>query len=167
MNQQTGSVPLNEVVTDSYEHFDDTGATYRVFECIDEYAYDRIVIRFDVRAASAGSGGNATRGARGADDDVPYQMRLYENADDEEPAERIAFVPRNHRFSPISVIGKGESDQLQGVSPTVDTYSDIPCIVHDVWKAIGFTVIPDGDASLGNVGNDARGASDEGDEWSV
>jgi len=140
MTQNTSAVPLNEVVTDSYEQFDDMGATYRVFECIDDYEYDRIVIRFDVGAAAAGRGGTATRGT-GDTDDVPYQMRLYEDGSDE-PAETIAFMPRNHRFSPISVIGKGETDHLQGVSPTINDYSDIPCIAHDAWKAIGFSVIP-------------------------
>jgi len=126
MTDDTDRRPLHEVMTDSYEYFDDTGATYRVIEFEDGYKYDRFVIRFDV------------------DDDVPHQLRIFTDGSDD-PAEKIAFQSRDVRFSPISVIGKGESSDLQGVSPTIDSYSDIPCMAQEAWKAIGFSVVPEGD----------------------
>lgn len=126
MTSSTSTETFAETITNSYEYFDDDGATYRVFECVDDHKYDRFVIRFDV------------------DDGVPFQMRLYEDESDT-PNEKIAFERRDVQFDPISVIGKGSSNRLQGVSPTIDAYNDVPCIVQEAWKAIGFTVVPDGD----------------------
>jgi len=76
-------------ITDSRIQYDDTGAMFRIFDFDEQNSIDSIVIRFD------------------PDDDVPPQLRVYEDGDTESPTHTMGFETRQEQFTPISVIGKG------------------------------------------------------------
>jgi|AntRauMinimDraft_2_1070382.scaffolds.fasta_scaffold00634_2 hypothetical protein len=114
-------------ITDSRIQYDDTGAMFRIFDFDEQNSIDSIVIRFD------------------PDDDVPPQLRVYEDGDTESPTHTMGFETRQEQFTPISVIGKGQSEKLFGVTPSVDSYEDVPDEVQVAWNAIGFAVVPQGD----------------------
>ena len=118
---------FSEQLTDSFTTIDETGATYRVFDFGPQSEYDRITIKFTT------------------DDSVPHQLRVYNTRESDTPDETIAFRDRRVSFDPISVIGKNDAEQLQGLSPTIQSYDEIPDIIKETWKSIGFSVIPEGD----------------------
>jgi len=141
MSQPTtvfGAVEDSEIV------YDETGATFRVIEFADSHPHDHITIRFDV------------------DDAVPWMLRVYDDEertsadepsaveassrseDATEPVASYAFERQHISFTPISVIGRSESSMLEGVSVSGDTNDSIPSWIDDVWKMIGFTVVPEG-----------------------
>jgi hypothetical protein len=117
---------FNDVVRDTYEQFEDDGSVLRVFQFIDGYEYDRIVIRFDL------------------DDDVPHQLRIYEDEADETPIEKMAFQSNDLQFDPVSVIGKPQAETQFGIEPTTGTYEELSPVVQTLWKSLGFTVVPEG-----------------------
>jgi len=114
-------------VTETFDSIDPSGAVSRVFDFTDQHPYDRVVIRFD------------------PDDDIPHQLRIYESRSDDEPTETMAFQNRSVSFDPISVIGKGNTERLHGITPTIDNYDDVPGDIHDLWKSLGFAIVPEGE----------------------
>lgn len=57
-----------------------------------------------------------------------------------------SFRQRRLTFDPVSVIGRGESNQLAGTSPADDTSEDgVPEEVEIAFNAIGMAVVPDGE----------------------
>jgi len=124
--QDTNRPRFSDVVKDTYERFEDDGSVLRVFQFIDSYEYDRIVIRFD------------------PDDDIPHQLRVYENKDDDTPTEKIAFQNNDLQFDPVSVVGKPQAETLFGIETTTGTYEELSPVVQTLWKSLGFTVVPEG-----------------------
>ena len=128
--------PISQAVKEHYKSVDETGSEHFIYEFIDEEPIDLIVIIFNL------------------DDEVPHQLRIYEEKSSEEPDIKIPFEERNIAFDPISVIGRGEIDELHNITPTnnayerdpsISNYEEVPDIAKEVWKSLGFSVIPKGD----------------------
>ena len=124
MKQNEKGVTFVEMVADRREVVDGPW-TSKIVDFDDECHVDRIVIRFHV------------------DDDVPHQMLIFENGD-QEASQTIAFEDANYVASPVSVVGKGEAERIFGVEPTTDEFEDVPEIADMVWKSFGWTVVPEG-----------------------
>lgn len=116
--------PFSDVVDDRREVIDGPW-TSKIIDFTEDYHVDRIVIRFHV------------------DDDIPHQMLIFENGD-EKATETISFKDANTAFSPVSVVGKKESEKIFGIEPTTDTFENVPEIADTVWKSLGWTVVPNG-----------------------
>mgnify|MGYP006926904105 CR=1 FL=1 len=117
---------FNDIVTDTYKQFKDDGSVHHIFQFIEDYDYDRIVIRLD------------------PDDDIPHQLRIYQSSDDETPTEKMAFQNRDVQFDPVSVVGKPQAETQFGIEPTTGTYEELSPVVQTLWKSLGFTVVPEG-----------------------
>jgi len=133
---------LTERLQNDMEVVEDNGDILRVFDFasspedatrgsasqnsdFDSGPYNRITIRFS------------------KDETVPAQLLIYEDRNND-PTEKMAFEMRTIEFSPISVIGKGPSNRLQGFSPTIGTYEDVPQEAMFAWNMCNCAVVPDG-----------------------
>ena len=116
---------LTERLQNDMEVVEDNGDILRVFDFNDSSPYNRITIRFS------------------KDETVPAQLLIYEDRNND-PTEKMAFEMRTIEFSPISVIGKGPSNRLQGFSPTIGTYEDVPQEAMFAWNMCNCAVVPDG-----------------------
>jgi hypothetical protein len=63
----------------------------------------------------------------------------------EDIAYQNTFKRRELSFNPISVIGRGKSQQMTGVSENDTDGDNVPEDVGTALNAIGFTNVPDGD----------------------
>ena len=115
---------LTDRLQNDMEVVEDNGDVLRVFDFNDS-PYERITIRFS------------------KDETVPAQLLIYEDRNND-PTEKMAFEMRTIEFSPISVIGKGPSNRLQGFSPTIETYEDVPQEAMFAWNMCNCAVVPDG-----------------------
>jgi hypothetical protein len=125
MRDTTTRQRIDDVVSNTHQHFDSSGADIRMFDLIDDMEMERVTIRFD------------------HNDEVPHRLLIY-NEIGTDPSETIAFDDTNLQFSPISAIGDPGRDRLQGVTVTKQQYQNIPLSVAEVWKALGYTVVPSG-----------------------
>ena len=142
------SNPLQQAVKDRHIIVDDTGSTRHIFDFEKEEPIDRVVIVFRT------------------DDKIPNVLQIYNERSSDKPDAKIPFKERNVSFEPISVIGRGETDELRGLAPAgkshersytsrdddgdsrtpiINSYDEIPEVAKDVWKSEGFSVIPSGE----------------------
>lgn len=69
---------------------------------------------------------------------------------DDEVVEQFTFQTRQMSFKPLSLLGRGTSETLQGVSTTDDTddpiahRDEIPATVRVAFESMGLTVVPRG-----------------------
>lgn len=118
----------------------DSGALQHNFEFTDDaHDIDNIEIDIDV----------------GDGDDQLIRCVAYSDSD---VVYRNAFKPRDIQFDPISILGRGESSSLLGVSPNEVGYTgqgggddadpicgnDIPRDVQIAFNSIGLSVVPQG-----------------------
>lgn len=122
---RTNRKRVDELVSSTRQQYDDTGADIRIFDFVEGCEIERITLRFD------------------HNDDVPHKLSVFDESGDD-PSETMIFDDINLQFSPISAIGDPGRDRLQGVTVTKQQYQNIPLSVAEVWKALGYTVVPSG-----------------------
>jgi len=102
---------------------DSDGGVRHILEYNGGIEYDKVTVRFS------------------PDDTEPITCTCLK---DGEVVYQNAFETRAVSFAPISVIGRGESDRLQGVSSNM-TSGDVPADVTTAFQTLGFTVVPQGE----------------------
>jgi hypothetical protein len=58
---------------------------------------------------------------------------------------RAMFKRRSLQFDPISVIGRGQTERLEGISDAEGDSSGVPPDISTAVNSIGFTVVPNGE----------------------
>lgn len=108
----------------------DDGAVEHTVTPHDNSEYDRIVITHTI------------------DDPARFTVQCYTDGGVDES---FAVETRNMSFDPVSLLGRGETDRLQGVSITDNSGSDpvteranIPEDVKIAFESLGFTIVPRG-----------------------
>jgi len=113
------------MVVDKRSTYDDDGGYLEIlsYEGVDS-EFDRVVIRVPP-----------------VGDDM-FTCHCYAAGADD-PTYEAAFEMRDLSFDPISVLGRGQSDRLGGVSST-GGYEDVPRDTMTALNAIGLAVVPQG-----------------------
>lgn len=106
---------------------DDDGAIIHLLDFEDQ-DFERLVLRHEPE-----------------DHNVVYCYGYEENA--EEPSYQTAFQRRELTFDPISIIGRGESNRVEGVS-TSENIEEVPTPVNVALNSIGMALVPNGDEWL-------------------
>jgi len=111
---------------DSRSLVDDDGRLQHTFEYDQPYdGVDSVVLTFS------------------AEDDAHIVCRAY---DGEEDVYQTSFQRRALSFDPISVIGRGETERLEGVTAgDGDEREAVPEAVQVACNAVGFSVVPSGE----------------------
>jgi hypothetical protein len=117
------------MITASHSTVTEDGNELRIFECDDE-AVD------EVRMVLSPSEDTFSVAAM-KDDETVYQN---------------SFAMRELSFDPVSVLGRGQSDRLGGVSASESEtlsegevgYEGVPNSVHTALNSMGFAVVPNG-----------------------
>ena len=134
---------FSDLLERSYEYVEKTGVVVHVLELTSDSNVDHINIRLH------------------PDDDVAHQMQLHNSPDESGDTTTLAFDDAGLSFAPITVIGKQQTDLVEGLhlssvttmqsDDTVPT-SNTPLSSHEQqliaesWQSLGFTVVPPGDA---------------------
>lgn len=111
----------------THSRYDNNGAYVRIIEYDDEDdadAFDRIVVRVP------------------KDNPNRLACTAYEG---EEAVWQTSFENRSLSFDPISLMGRGESEKLQGTSPVSKPYESVPRDVMVAMNGLGLTVVPQGE----------------------
>jgi len=105
---------------------DDDGSPRHVlnYEDVPDVEYDVVVFKFDPDDESL------VHCFAYVGEDIDYQN---------------TFQRREMTFDPISVIGRGESERMEGISENEDNDADVPRDVGAALNAIGFANVPQGD----------------------
>jgi len=104
-------------------YVDDDGSLVHIISFANDSTYDRIEIRHD------------------PDDETKLYVRGYEG---ETTAFTQGFERRELSFDPISAIGRGETDNLEGVSET-SSIDELPSDISAALNSIGMAPVPQGE----------------------
>ncbi len=133
---------LQQLLDRSYEYVAETGVIVRVLELTSESHVDHITIQFH------------------PDDDVAHQMQLHDSPDESGETTTLGFTDAGLSFNPITVIGKQQTDLVEGLHlssvTTMQSDETVPTantplsnheqqLICESWQSLGFTVVPPGD----------------------
>jgi len=108
--------------------YDEEGRVLEILEYDENIDYDKIIVRIHVDKINT-------------DEPTFIDCLCYEN---DECVYQKRFQRRNINYTPISAIGRGETDKLEGVSSNMGN-EDIPNDVQTSLQTVGFTLVPQGD----------------------
>lgn len=123
------------MVVDKWSTYDDDGGYLRGIEYEEgDSQFDSVVVRVP------------------PEEDDMFTVHCFQG-DEDEPSYENAFEMRDLSFDPISVLGRGESEHIGGVSASNADYEGVPRDAMKALNAIGLAVVPQGRWWLDAVGD--------------
>lgn len=105
-------------------YVDDDGFTHDVLQYDDDVEFDSVDIHYDPK----------------------HDDRIVVTAYDEDGEEvyQNTFERRELSFDPITAIGRGETNRLEGTTPASDDANNVPDDIQLALNAVGMTAVPEG-----------------------